>query len=275
MANIRNLRLIKRNASWWKSDLSVSEKITYYFSGLISLIRSMVLKKQYVKYLGHDLYYDNLVTPLTLQFYPLDIKNIIDNSSGIQIKKVLDIGGNIGQFSLSLSHYLDDQVKIDVFEPNINIVDLLKANTRHSHNIQIFNQGIGDPSIKHLFYAPGKSGEGSIYKQNASLKKSSIKTSISLVNDVAKVTGCNDYDLVKIDVEGYEYRLLKCLKPFRAKLLFLEISGQERFKEYTHSELFSIIEKRFGKFDVLYQSALDSKSIKYDVLFRFVSESAR
>ncbi len=275
MSNFSNLRLVKRNISWWKSDLSTAEKVAYYFSMLLSMTRSAVLKKNYIKYLGHTLYYDNFVTPMSLQFYPLDIKDILQNSTNIHIKRALDIGGNIGQFSLSLSHALDEKVKIDVLEPNVNIIELLNKNTSSSGNIHVYNQGIGDPSVKHLYYAPGKSGEGSIYKQNASLKKPSIKTPISLVNDVVKITGRDSYDLVKIDVEGYEYSLLKNLKPFRTKLLFLEITGQERFKNYTHSELFSLIEKRFGKFDVLFQSAIDAKSIKYDILIRFVNTTAK
>jgi hypothetical protein len=91
-----------------------------------------------------------------------------------------------------------------------------------------------------------------------------------LVDDIGKLTNNLTYDLVKIDVEGYEYSLLKAIHPFKTKLLFLEVSSLGRYKNFSHSRLFNLIEKKFGKFDIVHLSGGDSHSNNFDVMLRFI-----
>ncbi|MDP4038665.1 MAG: FkbM family methyltransferase [bacterium] len=267
---IKQLHLIQRNSLWWNTPLSVTEKLTYYGFIFSSVIRAAFTKKKKIVYLGNVLHYENIATPLSLQAYPHEVyKSILANTRGIRIKRVLDIGGNIGQFSLTINHALKDKVLIDVLEPNSEIFHLLRENTAHKKNIRIFNLGVGKSSLKHMYFNPGKSATGSIFKRNSTTKSAAKKTKIELVNEVAKVTGNLKYDLVKIDVEGYEYSLLESIKPFATKLMFLEVSGLGRSKNFTHSDLFSLIESKFGKFDILHISDTHAKSNNFDILIRF------
>src|SRR3989344_6999120 len=222
IAGFKQLRLIRRNVLWWKTPLSTAEKLSYYGSIFNSFVRAVLTKKKRITYLGNALHYDNVVTPLSLQAYPHEIHNsILANAKDIKINRILDIGGNIGQFSLTFSHALRDKVLIDVLEPNSEIFHLLRRNTAHKKNIRTFNLGVGEPSQKHMYFTPGKSATGSLFKDNVSIKSSAKKTKIALTDEIAKVTGRLNYDLVKVDVECYEHDLIEAVRPFAAKLLFL------------------------------------------------------
>lgn len=249
--------------------MATPEKLSYYGYMLSALTRSASTKRMKVKYLGNDMHYDNFATPLTLQLYPHEINNSILKNVSSKPRRVLDIGGNIGQFSLTLAHALKDKVKIDIVEPNSEIYGLLKRNVSHKKNIKTFNAGIGNPQIKHLFYAPGRSGTGSVFKSNTESIRSNKKLAINMVNDIKALTGCEEYDLTKIDVEGYEYSLLEAIRPFKTKYLFLEAS-LNRYKNFQHSQLFSMIENKFGKFDILHLSGANSRTNNFDVLFKFL-----
>lgn len=270
-SGVKHLHLIQRNAKWWGAPIGAKTKLSYYGFIASALTRAVATKRKSVRYLGHVLRYDNFATPLSLQLYPYEINNsILANAPDIKIKRVLDIGGNIGQFSLTLSHALKDKARIDVIEPNPDIYELLHSNTQHKTNIHTYNFGIGRPGMKDMFYTPGKSATGSLYISNTSDKTVAKKTKVALINDVVSLTDCRQYDLTKIDVEGYEYNSLEAIKPFKTKLMFIEISGLGRYKNYHHSKLLSLIEKKFGEFDIRHISAADRKSNNFDILLHFV-----
>ena len=271
-SSVKQLHLIQRNTKWWNTPLTTQEKLTYYGFITSSIVRAASTKQKRIRYLGNVLHYDNIATPLSLQAYPYEInKSILSNAHGINFRRILDIGGNIGQFSLTLSHALRDKPVIDVLEPNAEIFHLLRKNTAHKRNIRIHNYGVGKPNIKHMYFTPGKSATGSLFKANTTIASSAKKTKIALINDISKLTGCAKYDLTKIDVEGYEYSLLESIKPFKTKLLFLEVSGQGRYKNFAHSSLFNLIEKKFGKYDIIHLSGSHAKADNFDAMLKFVS----
>lgn len=270
IASVRQLHLVQRNTIWWNTSLDPGTKLAYYWHMFTAFVRSASTHKMRINYLGNSMHYDNFATPLSLQAYPHEITHsILSNAAGQKLKNVLDIGGNIGQFSLTLSHVLEDAAKIDILEPNSEIFELLKKNTHGKKNIRTFNYGVGKKGTQHIFYTPGKSATGSVFKSNTTNHTKAKKTKISMVNDISKLTGRSKYDLVKIDVEGYEYQLLEAIKPFKAKLMFIEVS-LGRYKDFNHSKLFKLIEKKFGKFDIVHLSGGNSTSNNFDVMLKFV-----
>ena len=261
------LRLVARNVSWWKSGLSVGEKLSYYPSMAISVARDLATKEKRLNYLGESMEYDNTAAPLTMQLYPEEISNkILENTDGA-IKSVLDIGGNIGQFSRTMSYFLP-KADIHVIEPNPDVFELLTKNTETVGNIAIHNVGIGKPGKTTMHYTPGKSGTGSLFKDNAG-GATTQEIEIELVNDVEKLTKTKSFDLVKIDVEGYEFQLLKEIKPFKTRYMFIEVSGLSRHKDYSHSEFYRLIEEKFGSFDIVHQTITYKTLNNFDVLLKF------
>lgn len=272
LAGLKQLQPINRNRLWWSTPLPISTKLRYYPSMAAALTKSLVAKNWSISYLGHKLRYDNFATPFSLQAYPREIsESILKNTpKNIEIKKVLDIGGNIGQFSITLSHFLGGDVQIDVLEPNPDIFEIIKNNTSQIPRIAIYNFGVGKTGKSFMFYTPGKSATGSVFSKNTSSPKNAKKIEIQLTDDVQAITGRGEYDLIKIDVEGYEYDLIEALRPIKTKLMFIEVSSLGRYKNFYHSELLALIEKRFGKFDILHSSGSEAMASNFDLLLQFV-----
>jgi len=82
----------------------------------------------------------------------------------------LDIGGNIGQFSVTIAKLTAVKV-IDVFEPNPYAYELLKPNTAQIKKISIHNIGIGPDAQHRLHFVEGRSAIGSLLRENAGGQK--------------------------------------------------------------------------------------------------------
>jgi FkbM family methyltransferase len=263
---VTNLQLVERNKEWLSSTgVSSKDKISYYGHMALSLI---TFRKK-IRYLGSTFYYDNSATPLNLQNYPYEITTKILANMHKKPKTVLDIGGNLGQFSLTNSHNLKDKVTIDTFEPNSFVYEFLKKNTENKNNIYIYNYGLGDTDKKQvLYFNPTRTGIGSILKQNAG-ENAVMEQDVDITSCPKKLTKRKLYDLVKIDVEGYEAHAIKGLAGVSCEYLFVEFSGQTRRKDYMHSDMMTLLQKQWGQFDIYYCGGFGIKNDTFDMLIRF------
>lgn len=261
----RNLKLLERNREWWQAgNVTPGEKAAYYGS----LVRTYAKRDKVIRYLGNDLHFDNPATPLNLQNYPYEITHKVLRNMSITPSTVLDIGANLGQFSLTTRHVLGAGVTIDAFEPNPFVFEFLRRNTQGVDGLRIHNYGVGaSDGESRIHYDPSRTGIGSIIKANAGEPTESAV--IAITGDAAAVTGRSEYDLVKVDVEGYEFHALEGLASIRPRYLFLEVSGLGREKDYRHSELFARIREQWGEFDLSYIGAYGDKGDTFDILVEF------
>ncbi len=267
---VNNLMLFERNREWLISNIKLKYKVSYYFQIVKSYLGVIMFKNYSIKYLGKNFTYDNPATPLNLQNYPYEITNKILANMNKRPKTALDIGGNIGQFSITLKHMLGEKAKIDIFEPNKVIFPLLLQNIKGLKNIKAYNYAIGERNAKVKMYVEtGRSGTASFIEENASDNKDLLNTiDIDMINSIPSYTRRKHYDIVKIDVEGYEYNVIKTLKNITMNYLFIEVSSG-RSKNYLHSELFAMIAKKFGAYDIVYSSTVSKYSNTYDILLEF------
>lgn len=264
----KSLKIKERNKEWLTSTgVSSIMKLTYY----TEIAKSLSLKRKKIKYLGQQFFYDNPATPLNLQNYPYEISKKILANMDKQPKTILDIGGNIGQFSITIDHILNGESKIDTFEPNPYAFEYLKKNTQHEKNIRLFRYGLGEKKETiTLYFEPTRSAIGSFIKDNAGRNVEEQK--VKIIKDVKKQTERGHYDLVKIDVEGYERHALSALKGLTFDYMFIELSGQTRTKDYYHSALIAYIQDQFGVFDIVYSSGVAKGDTTFDVLLKFSRE---
>lgn len=264
---LKSLKLVERNKRWLSNNgVSNKDKLSYY--GQMAL--SYAMRKKKIQYLGSTFYYDNSATPLTLQNYPYEITVGVLANMHKNPKTILDIGGNIGQFSITINYMLNGGATINTFEPNSYVYEFLKKNTANKSNIHIYNYGLGDTDAKQvLHYDSKRTGIGSMIKQNAGVG-ASMKQEVSITSEPQKLTKRKRYDLVKIDVEGYEMHVLKGLAGISCEYLFVELSGQKRGKDYMHSEMMELLYKQWGPYDIYYCGGFESKKIEsFDMLIRF------
>ena len=222
-----------------------------------------------MRYLRRAFVFDNAATPMNLQVYPYEVGHQIlrQVEPGDSIRSVLDVGGNLGQFAVTLKHYLP-AAALDVIEPNTAVLPLLRRNVEGLEDVRVFDRALSPSPVGSMFYEPGRSCTGSLIRQNVGPRQGVVEMKVTSSDDIVKLTGRADYDLVKVDVEGYEFEVLKCLVGLRPRYMFLELSAQ-RTRSYLHSDIFELLRAMFGEFDILAQDAFDHRGNSFDVMLRF------
>jgi arabinofuranan 3-O-arabinosyltransferase len=268
--SLADLKLMHRNRLWLTATINPRDKFAYY-PHLVAAYLAMPTGKRSVIYLGHRFEFDNAATPLNLQTYPHEIGREILCHMNDRPRIVLDIGGNIGQFSTTLA-YFTDLTQLDIFEPNRNILGLLSANVAHlGTKKRIFNYavGAGRDGYGEMYYQPGRSAIGSIIPANAGEKTHLTPTPVQFCGDPSLLTQTNTYDLVKIDVEGFEIEVIQALSHIKTAYLFLEVSARTRQRNYNESRLFAAITRSLGEYEIRYSDGYDGKNSSYQLLLHF------
>jgi FkbM family methyltransferase len=168
--------------------------------------------------LGKDIYYKKGV-------YAEDhITSFLLETIGIKDDDlIIDIGGNIGWYSLVLSY--KDRPLVLTFEPDIYNFSLLKNNValNKKDNIHIFNLALSDTSGKMTLYLYKKHnlGRHSFIRQRNSIGTAEVNT-IQL-DSFLEEQGIADrkIKLIKIDIEGYEFAAMSGAKKSLAHTEYL------------------------------------------------------
>jgi len=136
-----------------------------------------------------------------------DDENFKINSSDI----ILDIGGNIGAFSVFAAR---NAKKVYVYEALKENYDLLNENLKLNklNNVKSFNLAVSDKVGKEEFFIEkGNIGGSSFYKKSYSIRKVKVFTTtlkkIFFDNHLKKI------NFLKMDVEGAEYKILLNASP--------------------------------------------------------------
>lgn len=174
----------------------------------------------------------------------------------LKVKTIIDIGANDGQFVRFISKVLKD-VKIYSFEPiNECYLNLLKLKNEID-SLEVFNFAIGEDDNESTFFQSEFSASSSL------LEMANLHTSLfpHTQNHNKKIVSVKKLDafrdkmpieprlLIKIDVQGYENKVLKGGKEFLklADIIIIETSYFELYKnqwlfydlnEYLYSEGF-------------------------------------
>jgi FkbM family methyltransferase len=150
---------------------------------------------------------------------------------------VFDVGANIGLFSIFINQ-LQEGLKIYAFEPIQQVSAVLKANV-HLHSLEervsVFNYGLSsedNPERIFTFYPqmtgnstsrPGEKLADTNEEKSADAMEDlfahffqeveQVKCQVRTLSSVISELAINSIDLLKIDVEGEEYEVLKGIEP--------------------------------------------------------------
>jgi FkbM family methyltransferase len=143
----------------------------------------------------------------------------------------VDVGSNIGQHSLFASGAVGARGHVYAFEPIQKLHNQIKRsidkNIIHNKakNITLYNIGLGDTDMDTAIYATEKNmGGSSMVIDDANRKAQTVH--IKRGDDVLMPLN-KKIDFIKIDVEGYEYKVLVGLQDILEKYtpkIFLEYS---------------------------------------------------
>jgi len=118
----------------------------------------------------------------------------------------IDVGANIGRYSVPLGK----KFKVISFEPVKSTFNQLKINCeKNSSKSQLYNLGVGDKEKEaEIFFDPNEHGEASVAFE-AGKEKEKIK-----IIPLDKILKKEKNPILKIDVEGFEYEVLKGAEKF-------------------------------------------------------------
>jgi FkbM family methyltransferase len=168
-------------------------------------------------------------------------------------KYILDIGAHKGFYS-DLFLKLYSSVKIILFEPNLILYKKLKKRFANNQNIKIYNFGIGDKNKYEKFLTSSISDYVStfsivnkkskyLFLRNLIHGQINQKINYKLVKikqlDKISIIKKKRIDLIKIDVEGYEEKVINgALKTLnKTKLILIENHKDNLYLNYNPKEI--------------------------------------
>ena len=174
---------------------------------------------------------------------------------------IIDLGSNVGDVTKYLSDSFDSYIYS--YEPNSHALKVQTNRLSHKNKIFFFNEcvDIENGEKKIFFHKNAKYGGDIQWSQATSLDKN--KSNISKDNyKVIKTTSIDSIinkfkkiDLVKIDIEGYEYEILPRLieNKDRIKKVVCELHGRpsNKNKHKNYEEKYYNLMKQLNKNNLL------------------------
>jgi len=131
------------------------------------------------------------------------------------IRTILDVGANTGQFALQI-HKLLPEAKIYSFEPLADCYAMLRKNMGSIADFESFNVALGNENGKCSIYRNAFSPSSSLlpmqdlhkqaFPQTVNAKLEDIE--ICRLDDIAHTLNFRDNLLIKIDVQGFEDKVI-------------------------------------------------------------------
>jgi len=238
-----------------------------------------MLVKRPLNALGLDIVRLSVNSTDTKQFEPSEANKFIWLSR-LNINTIVDIGAHIGEFAMMVYQILP-KASIISFEPLEEAFRQLNFNMRTVPNFKAFNVALGDQDSETDMHRNEFSPSSSLLPM-ANLHKEAFpftsregleKVRIRRLDDVLKGQYLEDNILVKIDVQGYEDRVIVGGENLlsRAKLLIVETSFQTLYeRQPLFDEIYHLLRRKGFKYmGNLHQlrSPVDGCVLQADAIF--------
>lgn len=213
-----------------------------------------------------------LSSQMDLSYLKIDLKN--PDITLQEIKKLkwdskfIDVGANIGFYSLMASKIIGEPGRVFSFEPSYREYSRLLKNIElnHCNNIIPFNFALTN-EIREVLLSTSKSHTGlNTLNSVTEFEISGYQLVQAVTLDYIFSASDVEFDLIKIDVEGAEYLVLqgmqKILAERRIKKIVIEITPKF-FNSFGYDKhtLYSFIES-FG-----FKATIRSEDWQYDEIF--------
>ena len=176
------------------------------------------------------------------------IRNIIKKGD-----TVIDVGANIGFFTLFFRSLVGDNGKIIAFEPEKKNFEILKKNIQVNNlrNVEIHNLALGSENKNLRMILSENVGEHRIFNEKDTLNlNSNEKTEFTDVKVVKLDDFVKTANFVKFDAEGYEVEILKGMPNLLKQniVIFSDFYVRLLKKHNDPKDFFNILEDNNFKF---------------------------
>lgn len=164
----------------------------------------------------------------------------------------VDVGANVGEFSVSLA-LAKPKARILAVEPNEPIRSNLQKNLQVNSisNVVVCPLALGDVRAKQTLYQCNDSALTSFVPFTGQ-HIASDEIDVCTLDELTRTEGLERLDLLKIDVEGYELKVLKgamtCLERFRPNLILEVNSITSKAAGFDVSDLFELLRSHRYRF---------------------------
>jgi len=209
--------------------------------------------------------------------------NIYEKSESHFIKSIcyegmniLDIGANIGYYTALFSQLAGERGSVIAIEPDLESYKYLSKsiNSFNYKNVLSFRLAASDIKQKlPLFISKENRGDNRLYSTNQ--KRNSIMVDCLTVDELLEENKIENLDLIKIDVQGYEPKVLKgmlnivrsskkliLLSEFWPKGILQAGESPKEFLTMLRKMQFQLFELKKNGFLVLLKPSEDNKFIK-------------
>jgi len=164
---------------------------------------------------GHRFYaavHDNFTTDALVWHGCMDFERVqakMINEALRPSMTVLDLGANIGYYTLLIARRLQGSGRVYAFEPEAFNFRLLRANVLANgyENVILLRHAVSDIDGGIKLFRGGNSGEHSLCYDNISRHAGSECVSVTTLDSFAKNIG--RVDMVKMDIQGAEGRAIR------------------------------------------------------------------
>jgi len=126
----------------------------------------------------------------------------------------IDIGSNKGDFSLLAAKIVEDTGAVLAFEPELDNCHWMRRSMELNgyNNITLYDIALGDTNEPTQLYLGEKSGWHSLIPSTLNPDQGTIDIQMRALDDVLGDIECKHVDMIKIDVEGAELKVLEGAK---------------------------------------------------------------
>jgi FkbM family methyltransferase len=126
----------------------------------------------------------------------------------------LDVGANIGLQSIRMSQCVGSMGKVYAFEPLNHLQEKLKKNIglNRADNVTVFPIALSDMETETEFSIDEKAWNQGTFNLNNGPGLHNQSVSVKIADNIPEVMELPHISLIKIDVEGFEFQVLRGLK---------------------------------------------------------------
>lgn len=154
---------------------------------------------------------------------------------------VIDIGANVGEYSIAVSDYASDVL---AFDPDPNIQNALKENLKRLSNVKLFEVALSDSEGDVNFFLSTKDADSSLVEPDEFSRTVTVKA--VTLDQVISEQKIKKIDFLKLEAEGWEPEILAGASDTLKIVKKIAIdAGPERFGETTIDAVCQILQS-FG-----------------------------
>lgn len=132
--------------------------------------------------------------------------------------RVIDVGANIGWFSITAADMVGREGAVHSFEPQPHLCTMFEASllANHFEQVQLHRFGLSrEPSTRELYVSRGNAGLASLYPERVP-NPMKVRVELRDLKSLPARFSGGGFRLLKIDVEGHEISVLETLEPLFA-----------------------------------------------------------